>query len=276
MITSRTPLRISFFGGGTDYPQWFREHGGAALGTSIDKYVYVSLHDGTSSHFFDLPTKSGLGSSSAYTVGLLRAVNTALPQKTLAKLATTWEFDKMNGNVGHQDQYLCAMGGFRLLRFSEYGIRDGALPDEIVNPLQDYLMLFDTHQYRRAGDVVAQQLAEMGQHEAELGSLVGMVAEAVSMMKQSDYPAFGRLLHEAWMVKRRLSPLVSTPTIDAIYESALKSGAIGGKLLGAGGGGFIIFVVPPDKRESVGAALEDLGQVDFCFENQGSVVLYHD
>ena len=114
MKTSRTPLRISFLGGGSDYPQFYNEYGGAVLGTSINKYCYVVLHDGHSHYFFDLPTKAGLGSSSAYTVGLLR-ICTELDKLTIAKLATTWEQDKMNGKVGSQDQYLCSIGGFHLL-----------------------------------------------------------------------------------------------------------------------------------------------------------------
>src|SRR3990167_5676315 len=128
MIISRTPLRISFCGGGTDYPQWYNEHGGAILGTSINKYCYVMIHDGKSWFTFDLPNKSGLGSSSAYTVGLLR-VCTDLDKITIAKLATTWEQDKMNGNVGSQDQYLCALGGFHYLKFSEHGVRDIPFPN---------------------------------------------------------------------------------------------------------------------------------------------------
>ena len=275
MIISRTPLRISFLGGGSDYPQWFNEHDGAILGTSINHYCYVMLHDGRSWFTFDLPNKAGLGSSSAYTVGLLR-VSTELDKLTISKLATTWEQDKMNGHVGSQDQYLCSLGGFHHLRFSEHGIRDTILPPELVNPLQDYLMLFDTHQYRRAGDVVAHQLAGIKQHEGLLTEMVGMVTEGIDAIKNEDYLHFGELLNKAWAFKKQLSTYVSTPAIDAIYEAAIRAGAEGGKLLGAGGGGFIIFFAEMDKQAAVKAALSELTYVPFRFETEGSVILYKD
>lgn len=275
MIISRTPLRISFFGGGSDYPQWFNEHDGAILGTSINHYCYVMLHDGRSWFTFDLPNKSGLGSSSAYTVGLLR-VSTELDKLTISKLATTWEQDKMNGNVGSQDQYLCSLGGFHHLRFNEHGIRDTVLSPELVNPLQDYLMLFDTHQYRRAGDVVAHQLAGIKEHEALLTEMVGMVDYAIETLRQKCYLTFGDTLGESWALKKQLSSHVSTPEIDAIYEAAIRAGARGGKLLGAGGGGFIIFFVEPERQEAVKEAMSELTYVPFKFETEGSVILYHD
>ena len=136
MIVSRTPLRVSLLGGGTDYPQYYNKHGGQIIGGSIDKYVYVTYHNGTVSHCFDLPNKSGLASSSAYTVGLLR-VCCSFDNPTLARLATIWEQDKMNGAVGSQDQYLCAVGGFHHLKFSEHGVRDIPIDLEIVKPLEE-------------------------------------------------------------------------------------------------------------------------------------------
>jgi len=275
MIISRTPLRISFLGGGTDYPQWYEKYDGAVLGTTIDKYCYVMLHDGHSWRTFDLPTKAGLGSSSAYTVGLLR-VCTELDKLTISKLATVWEQDKMGGNVGSQDQYLCAMGGFHCLRFSEHGIRDIALAPEIVNPLTSHLMLFDSHQYRLAGNVVAYQLAEMKKHRKLYIRLTDMVADGVAAVKAGNFIEFGKLLDESWSIKRQLSRWVSTSAIDSIYEAAIKAGAIGGKLLGAGGGGFIVFLAQPNMQEAVKVALSDLQHVPFCFEYEGSRVIYHD
>lgn len=276
MIISRTPLRISFCGGGSDYPQFYLHYGdGAVLGTTIDKYCYVVLHDGESCHFFDLPNKSGLASSSAYTVGLLRAC-TELDKDTIAKLATTWEQDKMNGNVGSQDQYLCSHGGFHLLRFSEQGIRDTTLPEDIVKPLEGYLMLFDTHQYRRSGDIIARQLEHLKKNRKILTRMGAMVDDGLYAIYQKDWTSFGKLLDEAWTLKRQLSKYVSTPSIDVIYTTAIKAGATGGKLLGGGGGGFIIFLTEPDKQESVKKALSDLTYVPFEFENVGSVVIYKD
>ena len=275
MIISRTPLRISFLGGGTDYPQWYIEHEGAVLGTTIDKYCYVMLHDGRSWRTFDLPTKAGLGSSSAYTVGLLR-VCTELPKETIAKIATVWEQDKLGGNIGSQDQYLCSMGGSRLLRFFEHGIKDMSISLKLMEPLQEHLMLFDTHQYRLAGDVVAHQLAEMKKHKKLLTRMAEMVAEGLQAIMEANMTAFGQLLHESWQMKRQLSKHVSTPAIDSIYEAGMKAGAIGGKLLGAGGGGFIIFFAEPDKQEAIRQALSELTYVSCKFEQEGTKVIYHD
>ena len=275
MIISRTPLRISFLGGGTDYPQWYEHHEGAILGTTIDKYCYVMLHDGKSWRTFDLPMKAGLGSSSAYTVGLLRAC-TELDGLTISRLATVWEQDKLGGNIGSQDQYLCATGGFHLLRFNEHGIRDTVLAPEVVEPLASYLMLFNSHQYRLAGDVVAYQLAEMKKHQKLYVRLTGMVIEGVAALKSHDYREFGKLLDEGWSLKRQLSKRVSTSAIDAIYDTAIKAGAIGGKLLGAGGGGFFIFLAQPDKQGAIREVLSDLQYVPFGFDYEGAKVIYHD
>ena len=275
MIISKTPFRISFFGGGTDYPQWYENNDGAVLATSIDKYCYVMLHDGKSWRAFDLPTKSGLGTSSAYTIGLLRAC-TELDKQTIAKLATTWEQDKLGGNIGSQDQYLCAIGGFHLLRFSEHGIRDTTIDIGAVKPLEQYLLLFDTHQYRLAGDVVAHQLENMRSHQKIYVRMMEMVDEGLLSIKQSDWLTFGKLLDEAWQLKRGLSDYVSTPTIDLIYESAMKAGAMGGKLLGAGGGGFIVFFAEPSKHDIIKAALSELTYVPFKFETEGTKIIYHD
>lgn len=154
---------MSLLGGGSDYAQFFCEHGGAVLGATIDKFVFVTLHNGESNLCADLPNKSGLGSSSAYTVGLLR-VSTDLDKMAIAKMATKLEVEKMGGNVGYQDQWLCALGGFHYLRFSEQGVRDTIIEPEVVAPLQDYLMLFNTHQYRRASDLIKYQIAEMKDH----------------------------------------------------------------------------------------------------------------
>lgn len=275
MKISRTPLRISFFGGGSDYRQYYLEHEGAILGTSVSHFVYVCLHNGEISHFFDLPTKSGLASSSAYTIGLLRACSFATP-KEIAKMATTLEVEKTGGNVGSQDQYLCAVGGFHHLKFSEHGIRDIPLSPELVKPLEKYLMLFDTHQYRKNGDIIPQQLREMTEHEDIYKRMVDMVDEGVKIIKSQDWLGFGSLLDEAWQLKRQLSKTISTPIIDSIYDSAVKAGAIGGKLLGGGGGGFILFLVEPNKQEQVRQVLGELTYTPFEFETEGTRLIYED
>ena len=275
MKISRTPFRCSLLGGGPDYPQWSDLHGGAVLATAIDKYCYVILHDGKAQSVFDLPTKSGLGTSSAYTVGLLR-VCTDLDQLTISKLATVWEQDKLGGNIGSQDQYICSLGGFRHVRFDADSIRDTELPYELVQPLESKLMLFDTHQRRHSGDVVAHQLAEMKEHEFILNQLMAMVDDGLKMLQEKDYMGFGNLLQESWYLKKRLSQYVSTPTIDAIYEAAVKAGISGGKLLGAGGGGFMLFFCEEDKQEAVKEALTQLSYIPFKFEREGSKIIYRD
>ncbi len=233
------------------------------------------LHDGKSWNTFDLPTKAGLASSSAYTVGLLR-VCTELDKQTIAKLATTWEQDKMNGNVGSQDQYLCSVGGCHVLRFNEHGIRDTEIEPKLLTGLQDNLMLFDTHQYRRASDVVANQLEHMKEHENIYLRMAEMADEGLHCIKCSNWTRFGRLFDEAWTLKRQLSDHISTPSIDMIYQNALSAGAIGGKLLGGGGGGFILFFVEPEKQGRVKEALSELTYVPFKFEYEGTQVVHRE
>ncbi len=273
MIITRTPFRISFFGGGTDYPEWFEEHGGAVLATTIDKYCYVMLHNGKIYHTFDLPTKSGLGTSSAYTVGLLRAC-TNFDNEMIAKIAIEWERDKTGGNVGYQDQYLCSLGGFHLLHFFEGGMVDSPVID--VAELNNYLMLFDTHQRRMGGDLIAHQLKRIRQNEKALIRMGEMAKEGTGLLSLRNYTAFGELLNEAWTLKKSLDRRVSSPSVDSIYEEAIKAGAIGGKLLGAGGGGFVLLFVPPDNQETVKETLKELTYVPFKFESEGSRVIYNE
>ena len=272
MIISRTPLRISLLGGGTDYPQWYSEYRGAILGATIDKYCYVIIHDGKSWHSFDLPSESGLGSSSAYTVGLLRAC-TSWDNLAIARLATTWEQDKMGGNVGAQDQFLCALGGGHRLLFSRHEIRDYPID---LSPLEPYLMLFNTHQYRRASMLISYQIAEMNRHKKLYTRLAGMVDDGLRALQSGNLLGFGSLLDEAWQIKKQLSKKITTPAIDDIYTIAGKAGAIGGKLLGGGGGGFIVFLVEVDKQDSVKKALSDLTYVPFKFETRGRIIIYRD
>ena len=233
------------------------------------------LHEGKSWFTFDLPNKSGLASSSAYTVGLLR-VCSELDKKTIAKVATTWEQDKMNGAVGSQDQYLCAVGGFHHLRFSEHGVRDTPISQDLVTSLQDWLMLFDTHQYRINGEIIPTQLKEMDKHKDLYERMSRMPEIGVDLISAQAWEGFGQLLDEAWRLKKEVAPKASTPLIDSLYDSAMESGAIGGKLCGGGGGGFIIFVVDPEKQANVRRALSDLTYVPFKFEVDGTQVIYKD
>lgn len=325
MIITRTPFRISFFGGGTDYAAWYQEHGGIVLSTSIDKYCYISCrylppffehkyrvvyskiencktidqiehpavravltymqcnigleihHDG------DLPARSGLGSSSSFTVGLLNALSALkgnyIANSELASQAIHIERDILRENVGSQDQICAAHGGFNRIEF----LRDGSfrvdpvvLRQERLEEFQGHLMLFFTGLSRFASDIAKSKIDNLKNRAAELHRMTESVHEAIRIL-QSDAPIeeIGRLLDQNWKYKRSLSDKVSSPEIDQIYEAAMKAGAIGGKLLGAGGGGFMVFLVKPELQKKVREVLSHLIHVPFRFENGGSrVVLY--
>lgn len=324
MIISRTPFRISFFGGGTDYPTWYREYGGAVLATTIDKYCYLSCrylppffehrsrivysrietvkelseiehpavravlgfmnvtrgleihHDG------DLPARSGLGSSSAFTVGLLNAL-TALSGRhvsrdDLATQALHVEQEIIREHVGSQDQICAAYGGFNRIEFrrnNAFDVTPIILEKERISELEDHLMLFFTGFSRIASEIAKSKIDNLRNRIAELNKMYAMVDQSIRLLSNGFLEDFGRLLHESWMYKRSLSPFVSTPKIDEIYEEALKAGAIGGKLLGAGGGGFLLLFAKPDSHESIRAALKHLVHVPFRFDSSGSkIVLY--
>lgn len=326
MIISRTPFRVSFFGGGTDYPDWFREHGGAVLATTIDKYCYISVrelppffdhrfrvvysivenvkevadiahpavravlqrlqadrgleihHDG------DLPARAGLGSSSAFTVGLLGAIHALNGRHTtkeaLAAEAIHVEQCLLREPVGLQDQISAAWGGFNQITFrpdSTYDVQPMILPRERLAELQDHLMLVFTGISRLAPEVAQTVISNLKNRTGELKAMQQMVAEAVSILGSPtrDIVDFGRLLNDAWLLKRRLSDRVSNATVDSLYEAAMRAGAVGGKLLGAGGGGFVLLFVRPGQRERVREALRDLISVPFKFEMSGCrIVLY--
>ncbi len=279
MILSRTPLRISLLGGGTDYPEWFMEHGGAVMATAIDKYVWVMFHEGKISFPEpDLPPQSGLATSSAHTVGLLKILaelkSEGSDSKSVAQFATLVERDKLAGNVGFQDQYICSKGGFRLIRFSEMGVRDTELN---VDWLEPYLMLFHTQQHRKpAGRIVASQLEEMAYHTELYLGLMKLVEEGMDALKSEDWEWFGNVLHESWMVKRCLSDKITTGAIDRIYNAGLEAGAIGGKLLGSGGGGSMLFLAHPSKQDDIKNAIPECWHIPFKFEKEGSKIIHRD
>jgi D-glycero-alpha-D-manno-heptose-7-phosphate kinase len=326
MIISRTPFRISFFGGGTDYPVWYKEHGGAVLVTSINKYCYITCrylppffehkyriiyskieltksiseiqhpsvretlkftninrgveihHDG------DLPARAGLGTSSSFTVGLLNALyalkGKMVTKRQLALDAIHIEQDRIKENVGAQDQTIAAFGGFNKIEFGgdqKILVRPITLDSEKIQLLQDHLMLFFTGFFRTASEIAGEQIRKTSEKTKELSRMMEMVDEAISILNgnDSDLRNFGRLLHEAWMIKRSLTAKISSPKIDKIYEAAREAGAIGGKLLGAGGGGFILLFVEPQYQPKVKKKLKNLLYVPFKFENLGSQIIYY-
>ncbi len=325
MIISRTPFRISFFGGGTDYPAWYMRNGGSVLATTIDKYCYISCrylpgffnhkyrivysrienvkvikdiehpavravldwmsettgleihHDG------DLPARSGLGSSSAFTVGLINALMAQKGQQIskdeLALQALHVEQKLIGESVGSQDQISAAFGGFNQINF----FKDGSFT---VNPvilkldrkkdLENHLMLFFTGVSRIAEDIAKSKIANFENRQNELSKISQMVSESVKLLQSSTpITEFGNLLHETWLHKKSLSDKVSTPLVDNIYDKAVQAGALGGKLLGAGGGGFMLLFAPPNKQERIRKSLSNLVHVPFAFENTGSrIALY--
>jgi D-glycero-alpha-D-manno-heptose-7-phosphate kinase len=326
MIITRTPFRISFFGGGTDYPAWYLENGGVVLATTIDKYCYITCrhlppffehkhrivysrienvlhhreiehpavrailgwagcergleihHDG------DLPARSGLGSSSSFTVGLVHAL-TALEGKyiskeTLAENAIHIEQKIINENVGSQDQISAAFGGFNRIEFKRndtFQVSPIVLNKDRLHELQSHLMLCFTGFSRIASEIAKSKIANFKIREVELKLMKEMVDEAIQILQSSNAPIeeFGTLLHESWQYKRSLSDKVSTPEIDFLYDEALSAGATSGKILGAGGGGFLLLFVKPELQPQVRQRLKHLIHVPFKFEGSGSrVVLY--
>ena len=326
MIITRTPFRISFFGGGTDYPGWYRDHGGAVLATTIDKYCYISLRclppffehkhrivysrienvhhndeiehpavravlnwanvvDGLEIHHDgDLPARSGLGSSSAFTVGLAHALyglrGQMASKQALAKDAIHIEQDLIGENVGSQDQVSAAYGGFNRIDFyrdDSFDVAPVILPGRRLEDLRDHLLLCFTGLSRIADKVAKSQIDNFKNRETELKRMREMVDEAIAILADSrtSIDEFGKLLDLSWKYKRSLSDQVSKPEIDQIYDEAMRAGAIGGKLLGAGGGGFMLLFAKPEKHAAIRERLKKLVHVSFNFDDSGSrVVLY--
>ncbi|BEV17729.1 kinase [Herbaspirillum sp. DW155] len=326
MIITRTPFRMSFFGGGTDYPGWYAEHGGAVLATSINKYCYItcrylppffehrhrivhSLIENVQSineikhpavrgilgwtgcergleihHDGDLPARSGLGSSSSFTVGLLHALAALegryASKEYLASTAIHIEQNVLGENVGSQDQVSAAYGGFNLIEFHRNGgfsTSPVVLRQERLDEFQSHLMLCFTGFSRIASEVAKSQIENLHQRQAQLHRMREMVDEAIAIL-QSETIAIdeiGKLLHESWLCKRALSDKVSTSEIDHLYQEAIKAGAIGGKIMGAGGGGFLMLFAKPENHDAVRKRLSHLIHVPFKFDEGGSrIVMY--
>jgi len=326
MIITRTPLRISFFGGGTDYPVWYREHGGSVLSTTIDKCCYITcrrlppffefhsrisyskvenvcanyaiehpsvrgclqflgMEDGVEIHHVaDLPARTGLGTSSAFTVGLLLglyALNDQMRDKhMLANDAIHVEQDVIGEAVGSQDQVSAAYGGFNRINFHTDGtieVNRILVPPSRLTELERHLALYFTGFSRTASEVAQEQLKTTPHKKRELSVMAQLVTEAEAILASPGRPLddFGRLLHESWQIKRTLTEKITTANIDEIYQAGMSAGALGGKLLGAGGGGFMLFFVPPDRRETLRLRLKNLLCVPFSFSSRGShVVVY--
>lgn len=326
MIICRTPFRISFFGGGTDYPAWYRGHGGAVLATTIDKYCYLTCrflppffehrlrivyrqietcksveeirhpsvretlrylridrgielhHDG------DLPARSGMGSSSAFTVALLHALHALqgemVTKGQLVRESLYLEQEVLKETVGSQDQVMAAYGGFRHVRFypnGEIAADPVILPASRIQELQGHLMLFYSGIARTAADVAKSYVVDLESRKRQLRIMKELVDESMDILASgSDIRAFGDLLHEAWQAKRSLSPQVSNAEVDELYACAREAGALGGKLTGAGGGGFLLLFVEPERQAHVRQALCGRIEVPFRFESAGSQIIFYE
>lgn len=322
MVISKTPLRISFFGGGTDYPDHVRQFGGAVLSTSINKYVYLTVNkiseisqykykvtysklehcqsldelhhpsvraclrfmdltEGIEIHTMsDLPAQTGLGSSSSFTVGLLNALygykGKVMPALDLAHEAIYVEQKLIGEKVGYQDQCAAAVGGLNYFEFKQDGsisYKPVVMPEERKKIFKGSLMLFYTGVQRFAEDVLKEQIenTQKGRLTKELDNIREMVDKGFSILTSDrDLNEFGELLHEAWLSKKSLSASISNPFLDTIYEKAKGAGALGGKLLGAGGGGFFLFYAESSRQAAVRKALKDYQEISFDFDQDGS------
>ena len=326
MIICRTPLRISFFGGGTDYPAWYRENGGGVLGTTINKYSYITLrylppffnykykiryykNEEVSSvdqiqhpsvreclrylkinegielvHTADLPAQSGLGSSSTFTVGLLNALyalkTSMVTKRQLALEAIKIEQDIIGEAVGSQDQTAASFGGLNYISFDSqrtFEVSPIIIPSARTNALQESLILVFTGFARTASEFAAAQIKLIKDRTRELKLMTDLCAEALDVLCNVNLSLdeFGRLLGLQWDLKKSLSSLVSNEDLDRIYSLALANGALGGKLLGAGGGGFMLFYVPKNEQSRCKEALKDFLTVPFLFESTGSKIVYY-
>lgn len=322
MIIVQTPLRVSFLGGGTDFPTFFQEEGGGnVLSSAIDKYIFVTIKKRfdekirvgyTKTEMVDsvdelqhelireslrltgiergieinttgdIPAGSGLASSSAVTVGALHAMHAfhgeAVSAKRLAEEACQVEIDILNKPIGVQDQWICALGGMRFIEFHPDGTvveEKINLPPRLQNRLNESLLLFYTGVSRKADAILGEQKANIHQKREVLNHIKALACEAREQLAAGNLDIIGTLLHQSWLLKKRLASQISNGTIDAIYDAALKAGATGGKITGAGGGGFLLFYCPYERREAVRDALSTLTEVPFGLEYDGSKVIFN-
>jgi len=326
MIISQTPVRISFFGGGSDFLEHFSRCGGAVLSTTIDKYCYSTVgylseffdyrikisysrtelvsnvseiehpavraclqHVGMDSnieinYFSDLPARTGLGTSSSFMVGLLNAIYAYLgkrvPPRRLAEEAVEVERNLIGENVGFQDQYAAAFGGFNYIRFSgqdEVRVEGVVCPPAVLEELAGCLLLFYTGIQRYSEDIQKRHVSRIEENTAVLEEMKEMADRGRKILESgSSLGDFGRLMDLAWSRKKALGTGVSNEKIDRLYSAALAAGALGGKLLGAGGGGFLLFYAEPKDQGRVREALSSLLEVPFRFETDGAQIIFHD
>jgi D-glycero-alpha-D-manno-heptose-7-phosphate kinase len=322
MIIVQTPLRISFFGGGTDFPSYFHQKGGAVISSAIDKYIFVTIkrrfdqklrvgytrtemvdsidqiqhelirealrltgiRQGVEiTTMGDIPASgSGLGSSSTVAVGSLHSMYTYLgeiiPAERLAREACDIEINILGKPIGIQDQYIAAYGGLRFLEF----LPDGEVKNEKISidqvtrrRLNESLLLFFTGITRNSDTILGEQKRNIKDRMEILDELKGMAYKVKDELKNGNIDVIGELLHESWMLKKQLASQISNHTLDAIYSAARNAGALGGKITGAGGGGFLLLYCPFEKREEVRSALNNLQELPFQLEPEGTKVIFN-
>jgi D-glycero-alpha-D-manno-heptose-7-phosphate kinase len=327
MIFTKTPYRISFFGGGTDYPDWYLKEGGEVLSAAIDKYCYIScrllppffnikhrvvwshietvsqiseiLHPAVREglrylgfddtfgleihHQGDLPARTGMGSSSSFAVGLIKAL-TALKGQMISKhelalKAIELEQKILKDNVGSQDQVAAAYGGFNRIHFSTSGeirVEPIILPAKRLSDLESCLLMFYTGSSRISSEIAGEIISSLKEKHKVLSEMRALTEKAIAILSSNqDLDAFGHLLNDNWTLKRSLAQSISNSRIDKIYAKAMSAGALGGKLLGAGGSGFMVFYVPEEKRQMIKDALENFLMVPFKFDYEGSSIIFY-
>lgn len=327
MIISKTPYRVSFFGGGTDYPAWYRRHSGAVLSGSIDKFCYIScrlfprffgyryrvvwshienvstvgeiLHPAVREglkylgingdmcleihHQGDLPARAGMGSSSSFSVGLIRAIlalkGQIIGKHELALKAIEFEQEVLREQVGSQDQMAASYGGLNVFRFEKDGtirVEPVTITKNRIEELESHLMMLYTGTSRLSSEIAGQIIDQMEKKEKVLTRMHEMVDQSVAILNNGqDLESLGRLLHQSWLLKRQLASQISNNQIDRIYQTAMDNGAVGGKLLGAGASGFMIFFAAPEHHQDIRHALPGYLHVPFKFEFGGSTLIHY-
>lgn len=322
MIITRTPFRVSFCGGGSDLPAFYEKHGGYTLGTTISKYMYISVHpsfddnttvlkysktetvdclDEIKHQYFkdvlkrlnihgveitstaDIPAGTGLGSSSSFVVGLLHALYSYngkfVSKERLASEACDTEIKRLGQPIGKQDQYAAAYGGLNFYTYNKDGsvfVDPVILPAGCAEQLESNLLMFYTGKLHTASDILREQGKNVstGSKEQNQFKLCNLTKQLRDSLQQGEINTLGEILDESWQLKKTLASGISNPMIDEYYEIAMKNGAVGGKLLGAGGGGFLLFYVPKKNQGQLRNALSSLKEFKFGFDKQGSTVIY--
>jgi D-glycero-alpha-D-manno-heptose-7-phosphate kinase len=325
MIISKTPYRISFFGGGTDYPSWYKNYGGEVISTTIDKYIYLTcrylpeffdhkyrivysqielakkvndikhivvrelikktkIKKGLELHYDgDLPSQSGMGSSSSFVVGCMSIFfamqNIKVSKEKLAKESVNFEQNILKEIVGSQDQIAATYGGFNSIKFCKngtYSVQQIKLNKNTENNLNKKLLLLYTGNQRRANDIAKSYVNDLPKNKKkEMQLIYNLVHKAKVYLNNNSIDDFGDLLNESWFKKKELSKNISSELIDNIYSKALKNGALGGKILGAGGGGFFLFYVKEEKLVNFKKSFSNYPIIPFKFEKKGTHIIFN-